>query len=326
MLAPIPRRRLGGRGPEVGAIGFGAMALSGIYGPADDGESIRVLHAAIDGGATYLDTSNSYGEGHNERLVGRALRGRRDQVVLATKFGIQADGLGTPAKVREAIDASLARLGVDHVDLYYLHRLDPTTPVEVTVQAMAGLITAGKVRHLGLSEVSANTLRAAHAVHPITAVQQEYSVFAREPEAELMAAAAELGVGLVAYSPLGRGMLTGAYRTPDDLPAEDARRRRYPRYDERNLDRNLALARRLFDLAERTGLPAAHLALGWVLAKGDTIVPIPGTRRRQNLAANLAAARTPLAPQVVAELDRLFPPGAAAGDRYNPAMARRLDR
>nr|WP_275941485.1 aldo/keto reductase [Planosporangium mesophilum] len=317
---------MGPRGPEVGAIGFGAMALSGIYGPADEAESIAVLHAAIDAGATYLDTANSYGDGHNEQLIGRALRGRRDDVVLATKFGIQADGLGRPEKVREALDASLTRLGVDHVDLYYLHRLDPTTPVEVTVEAMAALVRAGKVRHLGLSEVSAKTLRAAHAVHPITVVQQEYSVFSREPELELLPATRELGVGLVAYSPLGRGILTGTYRSAGDLPADDARRRRYPRYGEENLDHNLRLARGMFELAERAGLPPARLALGWVLARGDDVVPIPGTRRLRNLEANLDAARTPLDPDLVAELDRLFPPGVAAGDRYAPAMARRLDR
>jgi aryl-alcohol dehydrogenase-like predicted oxidoreductase len=323
---PIPRRRLGARGPQVGAIGFGAMALSGIYGPADDAESIRVLHAAIDGGATYVDTSNSYGDGHNERLVGRVLRGRRDEVVLATKFGIQTEGLGTPDKLREAIDGSLSRLGVEYVDVYYLHRLDPKTPVEVTVEAMAGLVRAGKVRHLGLSEVSASTLRAAHAVHPITAVQQEYSVFSRDPEVDLLEATRQLGIGFVAYSPLGRGMLAGAYRRADDLPPDDARRSRYPRYGEQNLDYNLTLAQRLFDLAERVHVPAAQLALGWVLAKGNHIVPIPGTRRQHKLAANLEAARTPLALELVAELDRLFPPGVAAGDRYNPPMARRLDR
>jgi aryl-alcohol dehydrogenase-like predicted oxidoreductase len=302
------------------------MALSGIYGPADEDESIAVLHAAIDAGANYLDTADSYGQGHNECLVGRAVRERRDDVVLATKFGIQAEGLGTPDKVREAIDASLTRLGVEHVDLYYLHRLDPTTPVEVTIEAMAGLVRAGKVRHLGLSEVSARTLRAAHAVHPITVVQQEYSVFSREPELDLMLATRELGVGFVAYSPLGRGILTGTYRRAADLPAGDARRRRYPRYGEENLDRNLALAQGLFDLAERAGVPVAQLAIGWVLAKGDDVVPIPGTRRLRNLATNLQAARTPLAPDLVAELDRLFPPGAAVGDRYNPLMAERLDR
>lgn len=322
----LPRRRLGTRGPTVGALGYGCMALSGIYGQADEDESLAVVRAALDAGATHLDTSDSYGDGHNERLVGRAIADRRDEVVLATKFGHQSEGLGRPEYIRQAIDASLQRLAVDHVDVYYLHRVDRTTPLEDTIGTMAGLVQAGKVRHLGMSEVSASTLRAACAVHPVTVVQQEYSLFSRDLEVELLPAMRELGVGLVAYSPLGRGMLTGRFRRPDDVPDEDPRRTRYPRYGGENLERNLALAAPLFALADRMGTSATALALGWVLAQGEDVVPIPGTRRLANLQGNLAVARSPLAPDVVEELGRLFPVGAAVGERYNAQMARRLDR
>lgn len=320
----LSRRRLGLRGPEVGALGYGAMGLSGVYGAADDDASVALVHHALDAGITHIDTADVYGDGHNERLVGRAIAGRRDEVVLATKFGAQRDGLGTAGYVRQAIDASLGRLGVDHVDVYYLHRVDKSRPIEETVGAMAELVAAGKVRHIGLSEVTADTLRRAHVVHPITVVQQEYSLFSRELEAEVLPAMRELGVGLVAYSPLGRGALTGAFRTPTDLPADDARRTRYPRFAGENLERNLGLVDRLRLLAEKYGTTPSGLALGWVMSRGEDIVPIPGTRRVANLDANLAAAH-PLDDDLVAELSALFPPGVAVGERYNEKMINRLN-
>jgi aryl-alcohol dehydrogenase-like predicted oxidoreductase len=321
----LPKRRLGSGGPLVGALGYGAMGLSGVYGPADDTESRSLLRYALDRGVCLLDTADVYGDGHNERLVGEAVADRRDEVVLATKFGARREGLGKPEEVRAAIDASLRRLGVDHVDLYYLHRVDRTTPIEDTVGAMGELVAEGKVRHLGLSEVGADTLRRAHATFPITVVQQEYSLFSREPESELLPVMAELGIGLVAYSPLGRGMLTGRFQSSTDLPADDQRRGRYPRFDGDNLDRNLRLVDRLRRLAERRNTTPAALALGWVLAQRGEIVPIVGTRSRANLDTNIAAAAEPLDPEVAAELGDLFPPGTAAGDRYNEQLAQRLD-
>jgi aryl-alcohol dehydrogenase-like predicted oxidoreductase len=310
----------------VGALGFGCMALSGIYGAVDDEASIRLLHEAIAAGVTHLDTSNSYGQGHNEELVGRALDGRRDDVVLATKFGIQSEGLGRPERIREALDASLARLGADRVDLYYMHRVDPTTPLEDSIGTLGELVAEGKIGHIGLSEVTAQTLRTAHGVHPVAVVQQEYSLVSRDLEDELLATMRELGVGLVAYSPLGRGLLGGAYRSAVDLPADDARRSRYPRYSPENLAHNIDLAGAMFLLAERLGMKPATLALAWVLSRGEDIVAIPGTRRPENLQANLEAAFVELEPSVIDELERLVPKGAAVGDRYNESMARRLDR
>ncbi|HEY3686744.1 MAG TPA: aldo/keto reductase [Streptosporangiaceae bacterium] len=320
----LSRRRLGTRGPEVGALGYGAMGLSGVYGAADDDASVALVHHALDAGITHIDTADVYGGGHNEQLVGRAIAGRRDDVVLATKFGAQSDGLGTAEYVRKAIDASLTRLGVDHVDVYYLHRVDKTRPIEETVGAMAELVAAGKVRYVGLSEVTADTLRRAHVVHPITVVQQEYSLFSRELEAEVLPAMRELGVGLVAYSPLGRGALTGTFQKASDLPDDDFRRGRYPRFAGENLERNLSLVDRLRALAERRGTTPSGLALGWVMSRGTDIVPIPGTRRVANLDANLAAAH-PLDDATVAELDALFPPGVAVGERYNEQMITRLN-
>lgn len=302
------------------------MPLSGIYGEVDDAASIRLLHEAIAAGVAHLDTSNSYGQGHNEELVGRALVGRRDDVVLATKFGIQSEGLGRPGRIREALEASLTRLGTDHVDLYYMHRIDPTTPLADSIGTLGELVAEGKISHLGLSEVTARTLRAAHEVHPITVVQQEYSLMSRELEGELLLTIRELGIGLVAYSPLGRGLLGGAYRSVADLPADDARRSRYPRYSPKNLDHNLDLAGAMFALAERLGMKAATLALAWVLSRGDDIVPIPGTRRPENFRVNLEAAYVELSPSMLDELERLVPKGAAVGERYNQSMARRLDR
>jgi aryl-alcohol dehydrogenase-like predicted oxidoreductase len=322
----LPHRRLGAHGPWVGALGYGAMGLSGIYGPADDNQSRVLLEHALESGVTLIDTADVYGHGHNERLVGSAIAARREQVVLATKFGSRRDGLGRPEQVRAALEASLDRLGIEHVDVYYLHRVDKTTPIEDTVGAMGQLVEQGKVAHLGLSEVSVATLRRANATHPITVVQQEYSLLSRDPEEHLLPVLAELGIGLVAYSPLGRGLLTGRYRAPGDLPPDDMRRGRYPRFGEENLARNLSLVDRLRQRADQLHTTPSALALSWVLAKSDTIVPLVGTRHRANLDANLAAARTPLDPAIVTELDELFPPGIAAGHRYNEQMAQRLDR
>lgn len=325
--APVPPRRLGNAGPVVGAIGYGAMGLSGIYGPADDDESVQVTRAALDLGMTLVDTADVYGDGHNETVVGRAIAGRRDDVVLATKFGGGgATGLGRPERVHAAIDASLRRLGVDSVDLWYLHRVDPTTPVSETVGAMAEVVATGKARYLGLSEVAPDTLRAAHAVHPITAVQQEYSLLTRDPEGGLLATVRELGVGLVAYSPVSRGLLTGAFQRPEDLPGTDRRSERYPRFTRENLEANIDLAQRLAAIAHDVGAAPAHLALAWVLHRGDEIVPIVGTRSRDHLRANAEAAHLAIDADTLARLDAAFPPGIAAGDRYNPTLMRQLDR
>ncbi|GAA2775097.1 aldo/keto reductase [Saccharopolyspora taberi] len=323
----LPRRLLGRGGPEVSALGYGAMGLSGVYGEADDAESLRVLHQLLDLGVNLIDTADVYGDGHNERLISGLLRERRDEVVLATKFGASADrGLGTPDNVRKSVDASLSRLGTDHVDLYYLHRLDPATPIEETVGAMAELVREGKVGHLGLSEISARTLRRAHAVHPIAAVQQEYSLFHREPEQELLPALRELGVALVAYSPLGRGVLTGSIRDLSDVENLAVRQQRYPRFAEESLRHNIELTAPLRERAEALGRTPAQLALGWLLAQGDDVVPIPGSRRISNVEANISAATTPLDESLVAEISRLFPVNAAAGEQYHPDGMARLDR
>ncbi|PKW17174.1 aldo/keto reductase [Saccharopolyspora spinosa] len=323
----LPHRRLGRSGPLVSAIGYGAMGLSGVYGAADDAESARLLNQLLDLGVDFLDTADVYGEGHNEELISGLLAKRRDEVVLATKFGADKDiGGGRPEYVRQAVEASLARLGTDHIDLYYLHRLDPATPIEETVGAMAELVQAGKVRHLGLSEISAETLRRAHSVHPIAAVQQEYSLFTRDPEAELLPALRELGVALVAYSPLGRGVLTGAFSSVSDVENLEMRKKRYPRFEEESLRRNIELTQPLRERAEALGLTPAQLALAWLLAQGEDVVPIPGSRRIERVQANIHAATTELDPAVVAELSVLFLPGAAAGERYTPAGMARLDR
>ncbi|QIZ38325.1 aldo/keto reductase [Saccharopolyspora sp. ASAGF58] len=323
----LPRRRLGRSGPLVSAIGYGAMGLSGVYGAADDAESARLLNQLLDLGVDFLDTADVYGEGHNEELISGLLTKRRDEVVLATKFGANKDiGGGRPEYVRQAVEASLARLGTDHIDLYYLHRLDPATAIEETVGAMAELVQAGKVRHLGLSEISAETLRRAHSVHPIAAVQQEYSLFTRDSEAELLPALRELGVALIAYSPLGRGVLTGAFSSASDVENLEVRKQRYPRFEEESLRRNIELTRPLRERAEALGLTPAQLALAWLLTQGEDVVPIPGSRRIERVQANIHAAKTELDPAVVAELSEQFPPGAAAGERYTPAGMARLDR
>jgi len=299
------------------------MGMSEFYGTGDEGESIATIHRALDLGVTLLDTADMYGPFTNEELVGRAVSGRRDEVVLATKFGNERapDGTriginGRPEYVRSACDASLRRLGVDHIDLYYQHRVDPDTPIEDTVGAMAELVSAGKVRHLGLSEAAPGTIRRAHAVHPITALQTEWSLWTRDPETDgVLETVRELGIGFVAYSPLGRGFLSGAYRTLDDLDTDDFRRHN-PRFQGENFGKNLQLVERVEEMAATKGVTAAQLALAWVLAQGDDVVPIPGTKRRTNLEENVAADDISLTPEELRRIDEVLPVGAAAGDRY----------
>ena len=315
-------KRTLGQGLEVSELGLGCMGMSEFYGTADEGEAISTIHRALELGITFLDTADMYGPFTNERLVGKAIADRRDQVVVATKFGNRRgeDGSflgisGRPDYVREACDASLERLGVDHIDLYYQHRVDNETPIEETVGAMKELVEAGKVRHLGLSEASAATIRRAHAVHPITALQSEWSLWTRDPEAEIIPTVRELGIGFVAYSPLGRGFLSGRIKSVDDLDEKDFRRRG-PRFQGENLQRNLDLVARVEDLAAEKGITAGQLALAWVLAQGDDVVPIPGTKRVRYLEENAAAADVELSDDDLRRLDEAFPPGAAEGDRY----------
>ena len=308
-------------GLEVSEQGLGCMGMSAFYGETDEAESIATIHRAIELGITFLDTAQIYGQGANEELVGRAVRGRRDEVVIATKFmgTVNPDGSrridGSAAFVRESLDGSLARLGVDHVDLYYQHRVDPATPIEETVGAMAELVAAGKVRRLGLSEAGPETVRRAHAVHPIAALQSEYSLWTRDPEGDVLDTCRELGIGFVAYSPLGRGFLAGRFASPDEL-ADDDFRRTNPRFTGDNLARNLRLAERVRELAAAKGVTSAQLALAWVLSRGPDVVPIPGTKRRSYLEQNAAAGEVELTAGDLALLDEEFPSGAAAGDRY----------
>ena len=323
----MQKRRLGRSGPEVSAIGLGCMGMSEFYGPADDAESIATIHHALDRGVNLLDTADMYGPYTNEELVGRAIRGRRDEVVLATKFGFVRDPAdpgkrvvdGSPNYVREACDASLRRLGVDAIDLYYLHRVDARVPIEDTVGAMAGLVDAGKVRWLGLSEVGAETLERACKVHPIAALQSEYSLWTRGPEDGMLDACRRLGVGFVAYSPLGRGFLSGALRSPDDF-AEDDYRRTNPRFQGENFARNLALVDTVSALAREKQCTPAQLALAWVLAQGDDIVPIPGTKRRKYLNENIAALQIELTDTDRAAIEAAFPRAGVHGERYPAAM------
>jgi aryl-alcohol dehydrogenase-like predicted oxidoreductase len=316
-------RHLGPQSLAVSAIGLGCMALSSMYAKgSDEDASIALIRGALDAGCTLLDTADAYGPFANELLVGRAIAGRRDEVVLATKFGNvrHPDGSfagvnGHPSYVPQACDASLERLGVDHIDLYYLHRVDAAVPIEDTVGAMAELVAAGKVGHLGLSETSADTLRRAHAVHPITALQTEYSLWSREPETGVLPTVRELGVGFVAYSPLGRGLLVGRF-SEGERPVSGDVRKGHPRFREGNIDANLALADRLRDIAAEKGCSPGQLALAWLLARGEDIVPIPGSSQPAHLADNLGAAEIELTADDVALLERTFPPGAAAGDRY----------
>jgi aryl-alcohol dehydrogenase-like predicted oxidoreductase len=314
-------RQLGQHGSLVSALGLGAMGMSQSYGARDDAESVHTIHHALDLGVNFIDTADIYGKGHNEELIGQALRGRRDHVVLATKLGLLLEEArpwnvdGRPDHVRRACDASLRRLGVETIDLYYLHRVDPEIPIEETVGAMAELVRAGKVRFLGLSEVAPATLRRAHRVHPITALQSEYSLWSRDIEPEVLPTCRELGVGLVAFSPLGRGFLTGQLKSAAQLTEGDARHN-FPRFQDENFARNLALVEQLEELAAVKGCSPAQLALAWVLAQGEDVMPIPGTKRRAYLEENLGALELELTPADLARLDRIAPPGIAAGERY----------
>jgi aryl-alcohol dehydrogenase-like predicted oxidoreductase len=324
----MKHRKLGSL--EVGAIGLGCMGMSAFYGPRDDDESTYVIHRALELGVTLLDTADMYGPYTNEVLVGKAIKGKRDQVVLATKFAIQiVDGQrrinGKPEYVREACDASLQRLGVDHIDLYYQHRVDPSTPIEDTIGAMSRLVDAGKIRYLGMSEAASETIRRAHAVHPITALQSEYSLWTRDPEDGVLQTCRELDIGFVAYSPLGRGFLTGQIKQYDDLAADDFRRDN-PRFQGANFAKNLQLVDRVTQLATQKGCTPGQLALAWVMAQGDDIVPIPGTKRRAFLDENLGAERVQLSKQELAAIDEIAPKGAAAGERYAAAAMPALNR
>ncbi|WP_201862894.1 aldo/keto reductase [Microvirga soli] len=321
----MQQRRLGQL--QVSALGLGCMGMSEFYGNGDEAESIATIHRAIELGVTFLDTADMYGVGRNEELVGRAIADRRDKVVLATKFGNvrgpngERLGInGKPDYVRQACEASLKRLKIDVIDLYYQHRVDPETPIEDTVGAMADLVRQGKVRYLGLSEAGPQTIRRAHAVHPIAALQTEYSLWSRDPEDELLATVRELGIGFVPYSPLGRGFLTGQIKSVDDL-AEDDFRRNSPRFQGENFQKNLDLVREIEAMAGEKGCTASQLALAWVLAQGNDIVPIPGTKRRRYLEENVGALDVTLTDDDLARIDRIIPPGAAAGTRYpEPAM------
>ena len=316
-------RRLGSRGLEVSAVGLGCMGMSEFYGATDEDEAVATIHRALELGVTLIDTADIYGPFTNERLVGRAIAGRRDKVVLATKFGNvrREDGSwvgidGRPEYVHSACDASLKRLGVEHIDLYYQHRVDKKVPIEETVGAMAELVQAGKVRHIGLSEASPETIRRAHAVHPITALQTEYSLWSRDPEERLLPTVRELGIGFVAYAPIGRGFLSGRFRSPDDVGDEGDFRSRHPRFQGDNFRRNRELVERLEALAAEKGVTPAQLALAWVLHQGDDIVPIPGTKRRTYLQENVAAVEIELSEEDLARIDKAAPRGVTAGDRY----------
>jgi aryl-alcohol dehydrogenase-like predicted oxidoreductase len=321
-------RKLGSQGLEVSALGLGCMGMSEFYAGRDDVESVATINRALDLGVTFLDTADMYGVGANEELVGRVVRERREWVVVATKFGNVRgeDGSfrginGRPDYVREACDASLKRTGLDVIDLYYQHRVDPDVAIEETVGAMAELVTAGKVRYLGLSEAAPATIRRAHAVHPITAVQTEHSLWSREPEDEILPTLRELGIGFVPYSPLGRGFLTGQFKSPDDLPADDYRRNA-PRFQGEAFSKNLDLVAAIEATAADKGCTPAQLALAWVLAQGEDIVPIPGTKRRKYLEDNLGALDVVLSKDDLARIDQILPPGAATGTRYaTPQMA-----
>jgi aryl-alcohol dehydrogenase-like predicted oxidoreductase len=330
-MTSLARRSLGGL--EVSALGLGCMGMSAFYGTADEGEALATIDRAIGLGCTLLDTAEGYGPFTNEELLGRALRGRRDAVQIATKFGIRFAPTpenptrreldGSPENVRRSIAGSLQRLGTDHVDLLYLHRVDPKVPIEETVGAMAELVAAGTVRHLGLSEASAATLRRAHAVHPIAALQSELSLWTRDVEAEILPTCRELGVGFVAFSPLGRGLLSGRVRSIDDLEAGDLRRR-YPRFTGAALESNLSAAAKLEELAQAKGCTSGQLALAWLLAQGADIVPIPGTRRRTYLEENVAAASVVLTPEDLARIEAEVPP--AVGDRTDASGMATVDR
>ena len=312
-----------GKELTVSAIGLGCMGMSEFYGGRDEKEAIATLHQAVDSGITLLDTADMYGPFTNEELVGRAIQGQREKVILATKFGVMrtAEGgwngiCGTPEYVRQCCDASLKRLGVEVIDLYYQHRVDPTVPIEETIGAMADLVQQGKVRYLGMSEPAPETIRRAHAVHPIAAVQTEYSLWSREPESQTLPTLRELGIGFVPYSPLGRGFLTGAFQSPDDFAPDDYRHQS-PRFQGENFDKNLALVEQVKVLAKEKGVTPAQLAIAWLLAQGQDIVPIPGTKRRKYLEENVAAVSVELSAEEMARIDAVAPQGVAVGDRYS---------
>ena len=334
MNTPVTPRRLGPNGPLVSALGLGCMGMSEFYGPADDARSIATIHHALERGANVLDTADMYGPHTNEALLGRALQGRRAQAFIATKFGIVRDagnpgarGVdGRPEYVRASVEGSLKRLQIDHIDLYYQHRVDPQVPIEDTVGAMAQLVEQGKVRFIGLSEASAATIARAHAVHPLTAIQSEYSLWSREPEANaVLETCRALGIGFVAYSPLGRGFLTGAITSPDDFATNDYRRTS-PRFIGENFQHNLRLVDTVRRLAQALGHTPAQLALAWVLNRSPHLIAIPGTRSITRLDENLAAIQLYLPPEVMAQLDAVFPPDAAAGERYPVAAAQTVQR
>lgn len=329
----MEQRALGDQGLAVSALGLGCMGMSESYGTGDEDESISTIHRAIELGVTFLDTADVYGPFTNERLVGKAIQGRRDEVTLATKFGnVRGDDgsflgvRGDTGYVKQACNASLERLGLDHIDLYYQHRVDPEVPIEETVGAMKELVEAGKVRYLGLSEAGPETIRRAHAVHPISALQTEYSLFTREPEDEVLPTVRELGIGFVAYSPLGRGFLTGAWKGIEDLPEDDTRSARFPRFERENFDKNLKLAERVRAIAEEKGTTPGQLALAWLLAQGEDIVPIPGTKRRQRLEENAKAASLEFTEDDLRRIGEAIPAGSAAGERYGAQQMRSVNR
>lgn len=330
----MQRRKLGTQGLTVSALGLGCMGMSEFYGKRDEAESLATIHRALELGIDFLDTAEVYGPFTNEELVGRAIKGKREKVVIATKFGIvrKADDPNywaldsRPERVRASCEGSLKRLDVDCIDLYYQHRVDPKVPIEETVGAMAQLVREGKVRYLGLSEAGPETIRRAHAVHPITALQSEYSLWSREPENDgVLSTVRKLGIGFVAYSPLGRGFLTGQIRSPEDLAPDDWRRN-HPRFQGENFKKNLELVERLKEIAKAKSATPAQICLAWVLSSGDDVVPIPGTKRRTRLEENAAAVTIELSPEERARLDNVFLPGAAAGARYGPVAAARINR